>query len=171
MTPVTRGVRTACFLWVQSLVREDGQRALLFDMDNAIQKLNLEGDFNRKGSSAYSGRMGQGLVRGDFSFWAELDNYPATCEPVMLSTGRSTPNTRSTKGSRNSRCKPSPSGGRQGAGPGTWRLQFLGRAGQLPGHLRAGDAERMWANADGLHPPTAASQCPDAVAPQRLAHR
>lgn len=40
VTPVTRGVRTACFFWVQSLVRDDGQRGILFDMDNAIQKLN-----------------------------------------------------------------------------------------------------------------------------------
>lgn len=40
VTPVTRGVRTACFFWVQSLVRDDGQRSMLFDMDNAIQKLN-----------------------------------------------------------------------------------------------------------------------------------
>jgi len=28
---------------------------------------------------------GQGLVRGDYSFWAELDNYPPVCEPVLLS--------------------------------------------------------------------------------------
>jgi PKHD-type hydroxylase len=40
VTPVTRGTRTACFFWVQSLVRDDGQRSMLFDMDNAIQKLN-----------------------------------------------------------------------------------------------------------------------------------
>jgi PKHD-type hydroxylase len=40
VTPVTRGVRVASFLWVQSLVRSDAQRALLFDMDNAIQRLN-----------------------------------------------------------------------------------------------------------------------------------
>lgn len=40
VTPITRGVRTACFFWVQSLVRDDGQRSMLFDMDNAIQKLN-----------------------------------------------------------------------------------------------------------------------------------
>ncbi|WP_019449597.1 Fe2+-dependent dioxygenase [Cupriavidus sp. BIS7] len=40
VTPITRGVRIGCFLWVQSLVRDDGQRALLFDMDNAIQTLN-----------------------------------------------------------------------------------------------------------------------------------
>ncbi|MBW3503803.1 AMP-binding protein [Pseudomonas sp. NKUCC02_KPG] len=31
-----------------------------------------------------AGPKGQGLVRGDFSFWAELDNYTADCEPVML---------------------------------------------------------------------------------------
>jgi PKHD-type hydroxylase len=40
VTPVTRGVRTGCFFWVQSLVRDDTQRSLLFDMDNAIQTLN-----------------------------------------------------------------------------------------------------------------------------------
>jgi len=40
VTTVTRGTRLACFLWVQSLVKDDGQRSLLFDMDNAIQTLN-----------------------------------------------------------------------------------------------------------------------------------
>lgn len=40
VTPVTRGVRLASFFWVQSLVRSDTQRALLFDMDTAIQRLN-----------------------------------------------------------------------------------------------------------------------------------
>ena len=43
VTPVTRGTRTACFFWVQSLVREDGERALLFELDTAIQQLNLSG--------------------------------------------------------------------------------------------------------------------------------
>jgi len=40
VAPITRGVRTACFFWVQSLIRDDAQRALLHDMDNAIQRLN-----------------------------------------------------------------------------------------------------------------------------------
>ncbi|PFH04602.1 PKHD-type hydroxylase [Collimonas sp. PA-H2] len=40
VTPITRGIRTACFFWVQSLVRDDGQRSMLLEMDNAIQKLN-----------------------------------------------------------------------------------------------------------------------------------
>jgi PKHD-type hydroxylase len=39
VNPVTRGVRIACFFWVQSMVRDDGQRTMLFDMDNAIQRL------------------------------------------------------------------------------------------------------------------------------------
>jgi len=37
--PITRGVRTSSFFWVQSLVRDDGERTLLFDMDLAIQQL------------------------------------------------------------------------------------------------------------------------------------
>ncbi|MBC3863244.1 Fe2+-dependent dioxygenase [Undibacterium jejuense] len=40
VTTVTRGIRLACFLWVQSLVKDDGQRSLLFDMDTSIQTLN-----------------------------------------------------------------------------------------------------------------------------------
>lgn len=39
VTPVTRGVRVASFFWIQSMVRDDGQRRLLFDMDTAIQKI------------------------------------------------------------------------------------------------------------------------------------
>jgi PKHD-type hydroxylase len=37
--PVTRGARVASFFWVQSLVRDDARRTLLFDMDLAIQRL------------------------------------------------------------------------------------------------------------------------------------
>jgi PKHD-type hydroxylase len=45
VTPVTRGTRLASVMWVQSLVRDDGQRALLFDLDNAIQRLDAtQGD-------------------------------------------------------------------------------------------------------------------------------
>jgi PKHD-type hydroxylase len=40
--PVTRGARLASFFWVQSMVRDDGERALLFDLDTAIQRLSLE---------------------------------------------------------------------------------------------------------------------------------
>jgi PKHD-type hydroxylase len=37
---VTRGARLASFFWVQSMVRDDGERALLFDLDTAIRRLN-----------------------------------------------------------------------------------------------------------------------------------
>jgi PKHD-type hydroxylase len=40
VNPVTRGVRTASFFWAQSMVRDDAQRTLLFDLDAAIQRLN-----------------------------------------------------------------------------------------------------------------------------------
>ena len=43
VTPITRGVRVASFFWVQSMIRDDVRRTLLFDMDNAIQKLNHSG--------------------------------------------------------------------------------------------------------------------------------
>ena len=39
---VARGVRLASFFWVQSMVRDDGQRTLLFDLDTAIQNLNRD---------------------------------------------------------------------------------------------------------------------------------
>ncbi|MGH7032404.1 MAG: Fe2+-dependent dioxygenase [Stellaceae bacterium] len=38
--PVSRGARLASFFWIQSMVREDGKRTLLFDLDMAIQQLN-----------------------------------------------------------------------------------------------------------------------------------
>ncbi len=43
VTPITRGFRLASFFWIQSLVRDDAQRSLLFDMDTAIQRLNQTG--------------------------------------------------------------------------------------------------------------------------------
>ena len=37
--PVTKGARVASFFWVQSLVRDDAARTVLFDLDTAIQGL------------------------------------------------------------------------------------------------------------------------------------
>lgn len=40
--PVTRGARVAAFFWLQSMVRADADRTLLFDLDHAIQQLNRD---------------------------------------------------------------------------------------------------------------------------------
>jgi PKHD-type hydroxylase len=42
VTPVTRGARVASFFWIESLVRDDGARTLLFDLDQAIQGLTTK---------------------------------------------------------------------------------------------------------------------------------
>jgi PKHD-type hydroxylase len=40
--PVTRGARLASFFWIQSMVRDDARRTLLFDLDVSIQRLNQD---------------------------------------------------------------------------------------------------------------------------------
>ncbi len=39
VNPVTQGQRTASFFWAQSMVPDDARRAILFDLDNSIQRL------------------------------------------------------------------------------------------------------------------------------------
>jgi PKHD-type hydroxylase len=39
VTPVTRGARICSFFWLQSMIRDDSKRSLLFDLDLGIQKL------------------------------------------------------------------------------------------------------------------------------------
>lgn len=39
VTPVTSGARLASFFWIESLVGDDGERSMLFDLDQAIQRL------------------------------------------------------------------------------------------------------------------------------------
>lgn len=38
--PITRGQRVCSFFWLQSMIREDAQRSLLFDLDTSIQEVN-----------------------------------------------------------------------------------------------------------------------------------
>ena len=40
--PVTSGIRVASFFWIQSMLRDDGERTLLFDLDTAIQGLTVD---------------------------------------------------------------------------------------------------------------------------------
>lgn len=42
VTPVTRGARVASFFWIQSLLREDAQRRLMFDLDVSIRTLTRD---------------------------------------------------------------------------------------------------------------------------------
>src|SRR5277367_6176993 len=40
--PVTRGARLCSFFWIQSMVRDDARRSLLFDLDLGIQRLSRD---------------------------------------------------------------------------------------------------------------------------------
>lgn len=40
--PVTRGARVSSFFWIQSMVKDDGERTILFDLDLSIQQLPPE---------------------------------------------------------------------------------------------------------------------------------
>jgi PKHD-type hydroxylase len=64
--PVTRGTRVCSFFWIQSMVRDDGERTLLFDLDTTTQGINRE----QPGSPAAVALTGvyHNLMRR----WAEL---------------------------------------------------------------------------------------------------
>lgn len=40
--PVTRGARVSSFFWIQSMIRSDGDRTMLFELDQTIQRLAVE---------------------------------------------------------------------------------------------------------------------------------
>jgi PKHD-type hydroxylase len=40
--PVTRGARICSFFWIQSMIRDDGARTLLFDLDASIQRISRD---------------------------------------------------------------------------------------------------------------------------------
>ena len=42
VAPVTRGARLASFFWIQSMVRDDGQRRLMFELDLSIRRLTQD---------------------------------------------------------------------------------------------------------------------------------
>ena len=43
VAPVTRGARVASFFWVQSMVRDDANRRMLFELDASIERLRASG--------------------------------------------------------------------------------------------------------------------------------
>jgi PKHD-type hydroxylase len=64
--PVTRGARISSFFWIQSMIREDSQRTLLFDLDTAIQRLNR--DYSNHPSTVQFTGVYHNLLRQ----WAEV---------------------------------------------------------------------------------------------------
>jgi PKHD-type hydroxylase len=64
--PVTRGERISSFFWIQSMIRDDSQRTLLFDLDMAIQRIAGE-DPDHPSAVQLTG-VYHNLVR----MWAEL---------------------------------------------------------------------------------------------------
>jgi len=65
VAPVTRGRRLASFFWVQSLVRDDGRRRLLFELDTSIQTLT------RSGADASALLQLTGIYHNLLRQWAE----------------------------------------------------------------------------------------------------
>ena len=65
VAPVTRGTRLASFFWVQSLVRDDGRRRLLLELDTSIQSLT------RSGADAAALLQLTGLYHNLLRQWAE----------------------------------------------------------------------------------------------------
>jgi PKHD-type hydroxylase len=66
VTPVTRGARVSSFFWIQSMIRTDGDRALLYDLDTAIQRLAKESPGNPIGVQL------TGVYHNLLRRWAEM---------------------------------------------------------------------------------------------------
>ena len=68
--PVTRGTRLCSFFWIQSMVRDNGQRALLFDLDQGIQRLGR--DLPEHPSAKQSAVQLTGVYHNLLRQWAEV---------------------------------------------------------------------------------------------------
>ena len=66
VSPVTRGARVASFFWIQSMIRSDGDRTLLYDLDTAIQRLAMESPGNPVGVQL------TGVYHNLLRRWAEM---------------------------------------------------------------------------------------------------
>lgn len=70
VTPVTRGARVSSFFWMQSMIRSDEQRSLLFDLDLAIQRIN--GELAGHQAADQSSVQLTGVYHNLLRQWAEL---------------------------------------------------------------------------------------------------
>jgi PKHD-type hydroxylase len=66
VSPVTSGARLASFLWIQSMVRTDADRAMLYDLDTSIQRLAQESPGNPIGVQL------TGVYHNLLRRWAEI---------------------------------------------------------------------------------------------------
>jgi len=70
VTPVTRGARVCSFFWLQSMIRDDARRSILFDLDLAIQRLSRDlPDSQPAGESAI---QLTGVYHNLLRMWAEM---------------------------------------------------------------------------------------------------
>lgn len=70
VTPVTRGARTCSFFWLQSMIRDDGRRSLMFDLDLAIQRLGR--DLPDQPAAQQTAVQLTGVYHNLLRQWAEL---------------------------------------------------------------------------------------------------
>jgi len=68
--PVTRGERLCSFFWIQSMVRDDAKRALLFDLDLSIQRLSR--DLPKEPVAAQTAVQLTGVYHNLLRQWAEV---------------------------------------------------------------------------------------------------
>jgi PKHD-type hydroxylase len=66
VNPVTRGARVALFFWIQSMIRSDADRTLLYDLDTTIQRLAKEVPENTVGVQL------TGIYHNLLRRWAEM---------------------------------------------------------------------------------------------------
>jgi PKHD-type hydroxylase len=69
--PVTRGNRVSSFFWIQSMVRQDAHRALLFDLDTSIQRL-AAGEHAQTQEVKQSSVQLTGVYHNLLRQWAEM---------------------------------------------------------------------------------------------------
>jgi PKHD-type hydroxylase len=69
--PVTRGARISSFFWIQSMLRDDGQRTLLFDLDTAIQRIAASASAQETGVKESSVQL-TGVYHNLLRQWAEM---------------------------------------------------------------------------------------------------
>lgn len=70
VTPVTRGARICSFFWLQSMIRDDTRRSLMFDLDLAIQRLSR--DLPDHPSVSHSTVQLTGVYHNLLRQWAEM---------------------------------------------------------------------------------------------------